>query len=729
MVELTQQQLARQRKKIEKDRRRKVYDDLQVQGTNNSSIVSKRSIEKLYTCKLNPEIGEWFKYFVPNGKRRSPAINRGYWIRMESIKLMVLKIIQNNPNQKVQIINLGCGFDPLPFQLLNDNTGNIEYEFADIDFPDLILNKYNMIKQAQEILNIIGYEQDNSEESLGLMLSTKKCKLFGCDLKDTTKYQSILQNFLNEDSIKIFIAEVSLAYMEPKDANKIIEMSSQFKQTHFLILEQCLPQGEQNSFAQKMIYHFEHLRHPIKCINDYPKPQDQIKRFKNWFTQVEIANLFENWQWLIDSDLKSQIESIEEFDEWEEFIIFCHHYILCHSTNQNGSNQMIYPENHRKDTILEIDTSFTIDINQSLSNLNLKFPALTSNMDSIIIHGGLSQTRTSDTVIIKNNEKTIIQGPSPRMAHTMTNLNGKIILIGGRTRPGHDLNDVYVYEEVEKNEDLDTTNETIMTDTTNDPVMTETTNEKNIGSCDSGSSDSGSSDSGTGDSGTGEIEVKDGKNGCWKLIGHLPYGVSRHTSVAISNHQILILSNRGFIIFDIETHTSMIPETTIELKLSSCSIARANSYSGYIIGGMIDPINPTINNKLYYYTIQENKLDIKHMATNDLFARIGSQSHLINNDKLIIIGGVSTKQLFNELNTIVSYNIKLPQFSLIQFPNQLYYKYPPMLIGFATTIINNKIEIATGGAVCYSFGTVYNYGYTINIATITTTNTTTTTSH
>ena len=93
--ELDASQLARQRKKIEKDRRRKQYDDLQVQGTNNSSIVSKRSVEMLYTNKLEPEMGEWFKHFVKKGKRRSPAINRGYWIRMETIKQMVTRIIKN----------------------------------------------------------------------------------------------------------------------------------------------------------------------------------------------------------------------------------------------------------------------------------------------------------------------------------------------------------------------------------------------------------------------------------------------------------------------------------------------------------------------------------------------------------------------------------------------------------------------------------------------------------
>ena len=118
-TKLTPDQLARQRRKIEKDKRKKVYDDQQVQGTNNSSIVSKRSVEKLYSLSLQPELGEFFKYFVPKGKRRSPAINRGYWIRMESIRQMVIRIIEQNIDKSVNIINLGCGFDPLAFQLLN----------------------------------------------------------------------------------------------------------------------------------------------------------------------------------------------------------------------------------------------------------------------------------------------------------------------------------------------------------------------------------------------------------------------------------------------------------------------------------------------------------------------------------------------------------------------------------------------------------------------------------
>ena len=59
----------------------KLKRDEFVMDTNNSSIVSKRSVEKLY-YRGEPE---YFRHFVGKFKRRSPLINRGYWLRMLSL--------------------------------------------------------------------------------------------------------------------------------------------------------------------------------------------------------------------------------------------------------------------------------------------------------------------------------------------------------------------------------------------------------------------------------------------------------------------------------------------------------------------------------------------------------------------------------------------------------------------------------------------------------------------
>lgn len=108
--------------------------DEKIQGTNDSSIVSKRSVERLYWSKQAPGSGsdkqqtqhvEFFRPFVSKPQRRSPNINRGYWTRMEAITRhiehvgllctlviclrLTFKIIESSTCEKNVIINLGCG--------------------------------------------------------------------------------------------------------------------------------------------------------------------------------------------------------------------------------------------------------------------------------------------------------------------------------------------------------------------------------------------------------------------------------------------------------------------------------------------------------------------------------------------------------------------------------------------------------------------------------------------
>jgi len=73
--------------------------------TNNSSIVSKRSVEKLYYDGER----EYYRYFVSKFKRRSPLINRGYWLRMKAVEDTVRRFLaEQTPKRKV-VVNLGCG--------------------------------------------------------------------------------------------------------------------------------------------------------------------------------------------------------------------------------------------------------------------------------------------------------------------------------------------------------------------------------------------------------------------------------------------------------------------------------------------------------------------------------------------------------------------------------------------------------------------------------------------
>jgi len=69
-----------------------------ISGTNDSSIVSKRSVERAgYDVKCSSH--EWFRHFVKKPARRSPLINLGYFARMKAIETVVDKVFypENSP--------------------------------------------------------------------------------------------------------------------------------------------------------------------------------------------------------------------------------------------------------------------------------------------------------------------------------------------------------------------------------------------------------------------------------------------------------------------------------------------------------------------------------------------------------------------------------------------------------------------------------------------------------
>ena len=76
-----------------------------VMDTNNSSIVSKRSVERLYQAG-EPE---FFRHFVSKFKRRSPLINRGYWLRMRGVEYAITRFLAEQTSKTKLVINLGCG--------------------------------------------------------------------------------------------------------------------------------------------------------------------------------------------------------------------------------------------------------------------------------------------------------------------------------------------------------------------------------------------------------------------------------------------------------------------------------------------------------------------------------------------------------------------------------------------------------------------------------------------
>jgi Leucine carboxyl methyltransferase len=72
---------------------------------DDESILSKRSVERLYY----PDSESVFRPFVPKYRRRSPLINRGYWLRTKAVDRGVSNFIAGASGKRKVVVNLGCG--------------------------------------------------------------------------------------------------------------------------------------------------------------------------------------------------------------------------------------------------------------------------------------------------------------------------------------------------------------------------------------------------------------------------------------------------------------------------------------------------------------------------------------------------------------------------------------------------------------------------------------------
>lgn len=117
--------------------------------------------------------------------------------------------------------------DPLPFILLSaDRSLCSQTTFVDIDYEKLMLNKKAAVQQAGAITNELEDVEFGSEES-AVQIRSRHYLALGCDLKNLDKLDNVLKTeILPAECAVLFLAEVSLTYMDVKSANAVVNWAS-----------------------------------------------------------------------------------------------------------------------------------------------------------------------------------------------------------------------------------------------------------------------------------------------------------------------------------------------------------------------------------------------------------------------------------------------------------------------------------------------------------------------
>ncbi|GFF34488.1 hypothetical protein IFM58399_03889 [Aspergillus lentulus] len=425
-----------------------------VMGTNNSSIVSKRSVELLYYPKPH-----FFRYFVKKPPRRSPLINRGYWLRMHAMAESVRRFMRQPSDKPKFVLNLGCGFDPLPFILLStDKSLCSTTRFVDIDYEKLMVNKKTAICRTDEITQLLENVEFLSDES-PIQIRSEQYLAIGCDLKNLKKLDDVLKTeVLPSECSILFLAEVSLTYMDVKSANAVLDWASKLNNdSQFCILEQFFPDGPNHPFASTMMKHFNKLGAPLYSIHEYPSLSEQEQRFRNaGWAHAQARSLWDLWsdKEFVGSSLRAWLDTVEPFDEWEEFALFASHYFLLvastkpHALVQESQKTPAFTKEP------DVSSQYVLLARNDPRGGQRRFGALIPDSEnSMGHHSGLGrQTRDVSTDLYsKRKGMTTPQLPFPprevsaRMCHTVTSLSGgDCLLVGGRASPANAFQDCWL---------------------------------------------------------------------------------------------------------------------------------------------------------------------------------------------------------------------------------------------------------------------------------------------
>ncbi|CAL1270570.1 unnamed protein product [Larinioides sclopetarius] len=613
---------------------------MQVQNTNDSSIVSKLSAANKGYFQDN-----WLKMFVEKEQKRSPIINRGYYIRFKAIE---------------------AAFNSWFATISSLTSGK-----SQIDYPAVMRRKLEYI-QNSEFSNLLDLQSTQDFSNKNIVAISEEYAMLGIDLQDCKELKQCFQDMeINFTAPTLFLSECSVTYMEPKGSNALIEwVQINFPNSAFVVYEQV---DDDFGFSIVMKNHFKSLGCPLKSINPKMDAFAICSRFKEqgWplCSTISMFDFYMNFP----EEEKLRIQSIELFDEFEMWHEKCRHYVLTWACQGAISVPKIL---HSKSGSLIFDnmSAGTLNCTYELSSqLIHRFGHQVALLSSrfLIVSGGFGQLKKRhqrlegltcyDTVSKRSYlvPSSSIQDPlGKRMFHSMTKLtDGTLVVIGGRSSPATIFNTVVsIHCDDMSQECASYTAETV----THMPLPT------------------------------------------WRHSQSLIHidGVE-HIFIFGGRTAANVVTNESFILNTKTWNFSEIPSLDIvPSPRHSHSAASLDKRKFYVTGGLSK--DERILNSVYVFDVAT--FSWSELNISGLLPRY-SHSSVCYNNAIYLVGGISGFSYgphsvgMIDLCTNTAYEFELK----IQAP-----EYPLILSNHCCYVYEDRLIVTGGGGNCFSFGTHFN---------------------
>uniref|UniRef100_A0A8C5HNZ0 tRNA wybutosine-synthesizing protein 4 n=2 Tax=Gouania willdenowi TaxID=441366 RepID=A0A8C5HNZ0_GOUWI len=417
--------------------RRQKGKDTAVQGTNDSSVLSKVS------AAVHGYFRDTFlQHFVCKVSRRAPLINRGYYVRWKAVDQCVKRFLQVTAECPLrQILSLGAGFDSLFFRLCAEGCLDHCVVF-EVDFPDVTRRKCELIRSNDALREML--ESQTTFCAKGVNVSSAQYRLVGCDIREELKVEEALRDARFDSSAPtLILSEVVLTYMETKCSDAVIQWAAKLlPQSLFVLYEQIRPH---DPFGRIMQEHFQKLNSTLHALRQYPDIAAQRARFleKGWecCECVDMNDFFLN---LISEDERERVQSLEPFDEHEEWHQKCSHYFILTASQGALMETALLHHTEAPSYGLSCSRSVLTARPVPLAVEGLGMSCCSISEDRLLLTGGSTRGGRSSSIRLlhrgpegwRNVSVETSADPGVRLYPTATVLpTGGVLVLGGRSSP------------------------------------------------------------------------------------------------------------------------------------------------------------------------------------------------------------------------------------------------------------------------------------------------------
>lgn len=252
-----------------------------------------------------------------------PVMNYGTYLRTVGIDVAILDFL--GANERVQVVNLGCGSDlrMLPLLMMFP-----QLKCVDIDYSDSVHLKNKILRENGTLRNALGL----SEESAGsspILVDQERYKLVACDLNDILETSHLLNTCTDDDIPTIIISECLLCYMHEKESQLLIQTVSA-KYAHGLWISYDPIGGSQpnDRFGTIMQSNLKESRNlEMPTLMTYNSKEKYALRW-SMTSNVIINDMWEVLNTQIPETERKRLRSLQFLDELEELKVMQTHYIL-----------------------------------------------------------------------------------------------------------------------------------------------------------------------------------------------------------------------------------------------------------------------------------------------------------------------------------------------------------------------------------------------------------------